>query len=690
MRIENLSAVEHLGSVRIHDVRRLLELDSGSSRSAVVGAGQAQIIEHEAIEAIEKKMAIVIPVKDEELKVFEGVLSGIPHNCQIIVVSNSQRSGIDYFKSELDILERFCQSTGRRAIIVHQRDPFLARAVECSGYSELLDDDGYIRSGKSEGMLVGLLLCAMLEKEYVGFIDADNFVPGAVWEYVKHYAIGFVLAQSPLSMVRILWHYKPKMIGELYFKKWGRVSEVTNRYMNHFISTKGRFETGVVKTSNAGEHAMSLNLAMRLPYATGYAVETQELISVLEQFGGAVPVADNLVTQNGVDIIQTETINPHLHEERNDNEHLFQGMLVPSLAVIYHSQLCEDSTRKLILNQLVESECIAQDQEVPHVHLLPPPQKADIKLFAEALETQFGDIALPGGWLLGEKPSRYKQPGNAQKVLFSDIDGTILHPQSYTYAPALQGIRNLQERRIPLVLCSAKTLAEQEALRRELDIKDPFIVESGGAIYIPKDYFRFPFSFNKTQDEYQVIELGAPFAEIKQRLQLVAQSCSVPFSTFGNMDVDELAQRTGLTLQQARLARERCYSETLIVDEQINGRLMKSLQDAMMKEGLHSVFGGRFFEVGLGSDKGKAVKILCELFKLNFNSISTFAIGNGLNDVSMLQVCDHPMLVQEIDKRWTKVKVKDLVRIKDVGPQGFSRAVEEEIIKFEAVAGINT
>jgi len=90
-------------------------------------------------------------------------------------------------------------------------------------------------------------------------------------------------------MVRILWQYKPKISGGLYFKKWGRVSQVTNKYLNDLIYTRTGFETEVVRTGNAGEHAMSMKLAEILPYASGYAVEPQELVSIFEDFGGILP-----------------------------------------------------------------------------------------------------------------------------------------------------------------------------------------------------------------------------------------------------------------------------------------------------------------------------------------------------------------------------------------------------------------
>ena len=79
-------------------------------------------------------MAIVLPIKDEDVKIFEGVLSAIPHDCFIIVLSNSQRGDIDTFRVEYDILSRFCQITRRQAMIVHQKDPSVAAAFIEAGY----------------------------------------------------------------------------------------------------------------------------------------------------------------------------------------------------------------------------------------------------------------------------------------------------------------------------------------------------------------------------------------------------------------------------------------------------------------------------------------------------------------------------------------------------------------------------
>jgi len=384
MRIERPRYTERFGSVRINDVQKVLELDSGRAKELPPRKNIAvQKIEDDVIKDFEEKMAIVIPTKDEKLKLFEGVIRGVPHECLIIVVSNSQRKSVDRFRMEQDALNQFCHFTGRQALIFHQKDPILAKALTEAGYADFVGEDERVRDGKAEGMVLATFIAMMANKKYVGFIDADNYFPGSVWEYAKCYAAGFSMAKSPYAMVRILWHYKPKISAGMYFKKWGRVSEITNKCINSLVSTKTRFETQCIKTGNAGEHAMSLELAEILPYASGYAVEPQELVSILEEFGGVLPITHQTAAKHGVEVFQIETINPHLHEEKG-LEHLI-GMLLPGLGAIYHSPLCEAETKQLILGELLRQDAIKPGEEPPKPHISAPPKKIDLHKFTNVL-----------------------------------------------------------------------------------------------------------------------------------------------------------------------------------------------------------------------------------------------------------------------------------------------------------------
>lgn len=383
MRIEKQRYTERFGSLKINDVQKVLELDSGRRADLPLKEAIAvDKIEEDVIKDFEEKMAIVIPIKDEKLKLFEGVISGVPHECLIIVISNSGQEPVDRFGMERDTLEQFCHFTQSQALIIHQKDPVLAQALAQAGYTDLLDEDGKaVRDGKSEGMVIGLLVAMLAQKEYVGFVDADNYFPGAVWEYVKCYAAGFSISQSPYAMVRILWRYKPKISGEIYFRKWGRVSETTNKCLNSLISAKTGFETDIIKTANAGEHAMSINLAKILPFASGYAVEPQEIVSLCEDYGGVLPTANKKIAKDGIEIFQIESRNPHFHEEKGI-VHL-REMLLQGLSTVYHSSLCDEETKRMVIRELVAQRAAKRGEEPAKPRINLPLRKMNIKSFID-------------------------------------------------------------------------------------------------------------------------------------------------------------------------------------------------------------------------------------------------------------------------------------------------------------------
>ena len=75
-------------------------------------------------------------------------------------------------------------------------------------------------------------------------------------------------------------------------------------------------------------------------------------------------------------------------------------------------------------------------------------------------------------------------------LVFTDLDGTLLDHESYSFEPALPALAVLKEKNIPLVLCTSKTRAEIELFRIQLKNIHPFISENGGAIFVPKgNYF---------------------------------------------------------------------------------------------------------------------------------------------------------------------------------------------------------
>jgi mannosyl-3-phosphoglycerate synthase len=87
MRLADSFRSERFGAVRIHELQRVIELDSGHSG---ISAGSS-VVGPDALRAVETQMVIVVPCMNETRSVIEGVLSGIPHDCLIVLVSNSDR-----------------------------------------------------------------------------------------------------------------------------------------------------------------------------------------------------------------------------------------------------------------------------------------------------------------------------------------------------------------------------------------------------------------------------------------------------------------------------------------------------------------------------------------------------------------------------------------------------------------------
>src|SRR3954470_19707297 len=382
MRLADSFRSERFGAVRIHELQRVIELDSGTS----AGAG-SRIVAPDDLRAVESQMVIVVPCMNEARGVIEGVLSGIPHDCLIVLVSNSDRAPVDRYEIEAQTVEQFCRLAGRSAISVHQRDPGVAGAFKAAGMPELIDESGVVRAGKGEAMLVGMALAAMTGRQYLGYVDADNYVPGSVHEYCKAYAAGLHLADSPYAMVRISWHSKPKLRdGRLFFSRRGRSSEITNEWLNKLLAEYSGFGTEVIATGNAGEHAMTLDLGLKLRLGGGFAVEPYEYVDLFEQFGGVLESNDPDVMTSSVPVVQIETRNPHFHDNKGE-EHV-QGMRMQALNVVYHSPVTLPAVRQAIIEFMVAQGALEIGQEPTRERVYPPVGSLDLDLLYDGLDAE--------------------------------------------------------------------------------------------------------------------------------------------------------------------------------------------------------------------------------------------------------------------------------------------------------------
>jgi mannosyl-3-phosphoglycerate phosphatase len=263
---------------------------------------------------------------------------------------------------------------------------------------------------------------------------------------------------------------------------------------------------------------------------------------------------------------------------------------------------------------------------------------------------------------------------HAQPVLFTDLDGTLLDAETYSWKAAKPALKRLEVRGIPWVLCTSKTRAELGPLRHGMSHRHPFIVENGGAVLIPSGYFTVPFIAQRVIGAYQAIELGMPYPLLRTTLKELARETGTVLNGFGDMEAEEIARQTGLSLKEAERAKAREYDEPFILEGTPEQKL--DVCHRIESKGFHLTRGGRFYHLTGDNDKGRAVKIVSEIYRRQCGPIVTVGLGDSINDLPMLAAVDRPVIVQRPDGSYEDtIALAGLERAEGIGPAGWNRAV---------------
>ena len=259
-----------------------------------------------------------------------------------------------------------------------------------------------------------------------------------------------------------------------------------------------------------------------------------------------------------------------------------------------------------------------------------------------------------------------------QNIIFSDLDGTLIGHSTYSYKAALDTLSMVKKKKIPLIFCTSKTRAEIEKYRKELGIKDPFISENGGAIFVPKNYFGFKFPFSRQTPCYDIIEIGTPIKRILNAIESIKKR-GYDITAFSDMPAVVLSKDCGLKISDAKNAKMREYDEAFKINSKKDEPKIREL---IKKQGFHFTKGGRYCHITGSNDKGKAVKVLTSLFKRKYLRIKTIGLGDGQNDIPMLKEVDVPVIVKNSANLRLKVDF-DAIRTKEEGPEGWNNAIKK-------------
>ena len=265
-----------------------------------------------------------------------------------------------------------------------------------------------------------------------------------------------------------------------------------------------------------------------------------------------------------------------------------------------------------------------------------------------------------------------------QILVFTDLDGTLIDHDTYGFEEARNALERLRQDAIPVILCSSKTRAEMEIYRERMGLNDPFIVENGGAIFVPPNTFKGSTAGFMEKGAYHVMELGTPYSLLCRILKEIKDKEKLSLTGFAEMTISEIGAHTGLPIKEARLAAIREYSEPFIFHD-VPAKLQILLRICKEK-GLRITKGGRFFHFTGKNDKGRAVKILKALFADAHpqEKIVMVALGDSKNDVPMLQQADIPIVIRKKTGGWMSLKEIDaVIYSENPGPRGWAEAIDQ-------------
>ena len=241
-----------------------------------------------------------------------------------------------------------------------------------------------------------------------------------------------------------------------------------------------------------------------------------------------------------------------------------------------------------------------------------------------------------------------------QKIVFSDVDGTLLNSAHELTPLTEQAIRTLKEKEIPFVIVSARSPSGIYSILREYDFRCP-IVSYSGALIMDEDkkvLYHKGMSVKNAAEVIKYIE--------DNKLPLVWNVFSYDQWITGDKKSSEVMLEESIVKTES----EEGNMESVLGDEvhkifcmckpgtiwDIEEKLKKAFPQYSIAKSSDTLL--EIMEAGVV--KAEAVKILCELWKVKTEN--TAAFGDNYNDVEMLEAAGHGFIManapEELLKRF--------------------------------------
>ena len=265
-------------------------------------------------------------------------------------------------------------------------------------------------------------------------------------------------------------------------------------------------------------------------------------------------------------------------------------------------------------------------------------------------------------------------------IIFTDLDGTLLDHYSYSWEAANPAIERAQSLNIPIIINTSKTRPEVIELQKRIGLTEPFIIENGSALYIPKrtlntNQLTRLENEHKTEGEYIEILFGKRRTEIVNTVYKLRDEFGFNFSGYTDWDVNKLMEITGLDEASAKQSMAREFSEPLVWDDSDENYVV--FTQHIDRAGYKILKGGRFIHIlGKTNKANPMLYFMHEL--LESKEYKSICLGDSPNDIDMLNAADYPVCVKSPTASYPQLKAKEWrYNTEGIGPEGWNEAIQK-------------
>ena len=223
-------------------------------------------------------------------------------------------------------------------------------------------------------------------------------------------------------------------------------------------------------------------------------------------------------------------------------------------------------------------------------------------------------------------------------ILFCDVDGLV--PARGKIAPGFDDFSAaLEHAAIPIVWVTTRTRLQIDEPRRKLGHNHPFIAEGGCGVYLPEGYFHLRPAKTVRLGRFTCLPIAEPQPAAAEALEDLSTETGVEVVTLRSLSPRELAQNSGLPVQQAELTRHPDFDELFFFAGAAEDDVKRVVAESGSR-GWQLRERGVLWSLAVGANLKQCVRDLSKLYTRALRSQPKVVGISSEDDSELLAACD--------------------------------------------------